>query len=54
MIIRVDEEAQGLLKELCHVALKMAGLANLEGVNAILNKMELIKEKPDKGKDKEV
>lgn len=46
MIIKVDKEAQGLIKNLCDVALKTAGLANLEGVLAILNKMELLEEKP--------
>jgi len=46
MKIVVDKEAQGLLKNLCDIALKTAGLANLEGVLAILNKMELLKEKP--------
>ncbi len=51
MIIKVDKEAQVLLKELCDVALKVSGLANLKGVNAILGKMELLKEKP-KGKPK--
>lgn len=50
MIIKVDKEAQGLIKNLCDVALKTGGLANLEGVLAILNKMELLEEKPKKDK----
>lgn len=53
MIIKVDKEAEGVLKNLCDVALKTAGLANLEGVLVILNKMELLKkEEKNKKKDK--
>jgi len=54
MKIVVDKEAQGFLKGLCDVALKAGGLANFEAVLAILNKMELLNEKPDKKEDKKV
>ena len=52
MIIKVDKEAQGLIKNLCDFILKVVGIANpftfpiLQSVLEVLNKMELLEEKP--------
>ncbi len=40
MIINVDKEARVLINQLCDVALKSDGLANLKGVTTLLNTMK--------------
>ena len=37
MIIEVDQEGLGVIHQLCDIALKSAGLKNLESINKILN-----------------
>lgn len=44
MRIVVDKEGQEAINQLCDLALKVNGLANLEGVNVILSAVVLEKE----------
>lgn len=43
MIIRVDEEGKSVITQLCDIALRTNGIANLNSVNDILSKVEVIK-----------
>ena len=47
MVIRVDQEGREAIQQLCDVALRVNGIANLEGVNTILRAVESIEEEGD-------
>lgn len=47
MIIRVDEEGLNIIHQLCDLALKQAGLSNLNSVNVVLASTMLISERPE-------
>lgn len=42
MIIKVDEEGKKVIEQLCDIALKTGGVANLASVTNILEKTEII------------
>jgi hypothetical protein len=44
MVIKVDEQGQEAVKQLCDIVLKATGLSSLPGINAILSAVHL--EKP--------
>lgn len=42
MVIKVDNEAHDLLKQLCDIALKAGGIGNLQGVMVMLQSIQLV------------
>jgi hypothetical protein len=44
MVIKVDAQGREMIKQLCDIALRHGGIANLQGVMMIVNSMETIVE----------
>lgn len=49
MIIKVDTEGYEALTQLCDIALKSAGLKNLDSINLILRSTEVLIQVPQLG-----
>lgn len=42
MVIKVDEKGKEMIRQLCDIALKAGGIANLDGVVTILQSTSMI------------
>ncbi len=43
MVIKVDEEAADLVKQMCDISLKAGGLNSLQGVLMVVNNLQILK-----------
>ncbi len=48
MIIKTDIEGKSVIEQLCDIALKSAGIGNLNQINLILQSIELLPEEEKK------